>query len=61
MSVFPSKIKLCLQIDPIRVVGTTQIWEGLVDVVAGEAMAVARLNLEAQRGLVSAFTLRRNR
>lgn len=51
MSVFPSKIRLCPQIDPICVLSTTQISEGLVDVIAGEVMAVAKLNLWARRGL----------
>src|SRR5512141_3208319 len=50
--VLPSKVKVPLQIDPICVVGATQILEGLIHVVSGEVMAEARLKLQERCGLV---------
>jgi hypothetical protein len=49
--VLPSKVKLCLQIDPICVVGATQIVEGLIHVIAGEVVAEAGLKLQECCGL----------
>jgi hypothetical protein len=44
--VLPSRVKLRLQIDPICVVGATQILEGLIHVIAGEVVAEAGLKLQ---------------
>lgn len=51
--VWPSKVQLCLHIDPVCVVGATQILEGLVDIVASEIVAKTTLDLPERGWLVS--------